>query len=111
MGEVGLLLVQLLASSRCLLVSGSNDLQLGNKCTQTCTIGHTLVHGLSQQVRGPQQPALVAGWASARLGSANGPSQTLITHNTLQFILQSQTEVQETYPAGTSMEWLELPQV
>jgi len=38
---------------------GSNDLQLGKKHAQTHTTGLTLVHGLSQQVRGLQQPALV----------------------------------------------------
>jgi len=61
MGEVGLLLVQLLASSCRLLVNvGRMACKLGKKRAQTHahTTGLTLVHGLSQQVRGPQQPAL-----------------------------------------------------
>jgi len=60
MGKVGLLLVPLLASSCHLLVNvGRMACSLvRNAHRHTYTMGLTLVHGLSQQVRAPQQPAL-----------------------------------------------------
>ena len=79
---------------------GSNGLQLGKKCADTHNRAYSGTWIVSAGERAAVACSGTAGWACARLGSANGSSWTLIIHDTFQFILQSQTEVQETYPAG-----------
>jgi len=85
MGEVGLLLVQLLASSCRLLVNvGRMACKLGKKRAQTHI--HDGAYSGTWIVSAGESAAAAcsgtAGWAGARLESANGSSWTL---NTLQF--------------------------
>ena len=80
MGEVGLLLVQLLASSCRLLVDVGRMI-----CSSVRDVHNEAYSGTWIVSAGERAAAAyfgTAGWACARLGSANGSSWTLITHDT-----------------------------